>query len=341
MLSAVLGLFSQDLAVDLGSSTTRVALRGAGTVSSEPTVIAVRTDRKGRRTVVASGDDAWPMLGRNPEDTRVVQPIRAGRIADYEAAEAFLLSLVRRVHNRNGWIRPRMVVAVPHGASEMELRAVRDSCESAGAREVHLVPRPVAAAMGADLPIHQPSGYLLVDLGGGSTEVSVLSLSGVVTSASLPGGGEAMDELIVRWMADHHGLLIGRPTAERVKVELGSAFPGMSGETVVKGRCIALGIPRAAVVSADEIHEALAPMILQIGALIRRTLEIVPPEIGSDIVDHGVVLTGAGARLRHLDAALRDLSGLPVVVAESPETAVVTGAGMLLETLDASRKMAS
>jgi rod shape-determining protein MreB len=195
--------------------------------------------------------------------------------------------------------------------------------------------------MGAELPIHQPSGYLVVDLGGGATEVSVLSLSGVVTSTHLPGGGEGMDQTVVEWMARHHGLLIGSQTAERVKIELGSALSEVEGETVVKGRCLALGIPRSATVTAAEIHEALAPHVHQIAQVIRRTLEIVPPEIGSDIVDHGVVLTGGGARLRHLDAALRDLTGLPVVTAENPELAVVTGAGRLLESLDQSKRLAS
>jgi rod shape-determining protein MreB len=342
MLSAVLGLFSHDLAVDLGSATTRIHLRGAGAIVIEPSVVAVRTDRRGRRTVVATGEEARPMLGRTPPDTEAVEPIRAGRIADYESAEAFLLSLVRRTHGRNGWIRPRMVVAVPHGASEMELRAVRDSCESAGAREVHLVPRPVAAAMGADLPIHLPSGYLLVDVGAGATEISVLSLSGVVTGSQVPGGGAGMDSAICAWLAEHHGLLVGRPMAERVKIELGSALPPSEPtEAVVKGRCLALGIPRATRVTADEIHRALAPSVEAIAHEIRRTLENVPPEIGSDIVDHGMVITGGGGRLRGIDRALRDLTGLPVVVAEAPDLAVVNGAGRLLETLDTRRALAS
>ena len=334
MFSAVLGLFSQDLAVDLGSTHTRVFPRGTGVAAVEPSVIAVRTDRQGRRAVVASGEEALPMLGRAPHDTLALQPIRGGRIVDYEAAEAFLLSLVRRIHGRNSWIRPRMVVAVPHGASEMELRAVRDSCESAGAREVHLVPRPVAAAIGADLPIHEASGYLVVDVGGGSTEVSVLSLSGVVASHSVPGGGGGMDEAIVRWVEQHHGLLIGAQTAERVKVQLGSALPPAPADAVVKGRCLTVGVPRAVKLGADEVHRAILPSVVAIGSAIRSVLEGVAPEIGSDIVDHGVVLTGAGARLAGLDLALRDLTGLPVVVAENPALAVVVGARRLLEQLD-------
>ncbi|MBA2319709.1 MAG: rod shape-determining protein [Deltaproteobacteria bacterium] len=338
MFSAVLGLFSQDLAVDLGSTHTRVLARGPAAATVEPTVIAVRTDRRGRRAVIATGAEALPMLGRAPDDTLALQPIRGGRIVDYEAAEAFLLSLVRRIHGRNAWIRPRMVVAVPHGASDMELRAVRDSCESAGAREVHLVPRPVAAAMGADLPIQQASGYLVVDVGGGSTEVSVLSLSGVVASRSVPGGGEGMDDAIVRWVEQHHGLLIGRPTAERVKIALGNAFRAELADSVVKGRCLALGVPRAVTLQGEEIHRALLPAVAAIGEAIQRTIEGVPPEIGSDIVDHGIVLTGAGARLAGLDLAMREATGLPVIVAENPELAVVAGARRLLDQLDVRRE---
>ena len=341
MFSAVLGLFSHDLAIDLGSTTTRVMQRGGECLVSEPTVVAVRTDRKGRRAVVAIGEDARAMLGRAPDDTQVVQPIRGGRIVDFEAVEAFLLALVRRSHGRNGWVRPRMVVAVPHGAAEMEMRAVRDACESAGARDVHLVPRPLAAALGAELPIHQPSGYLVVDLGGGATEASVLSLSGVVAGQSVPGGGAEMDEAVVQWLAQHHGLLVGPQTAERLKIQLGAAVPDVDGEAVVKGRCLALGIPRAATVPSLEIYRALVPALDRLADIIRGTLERLPPEIGSDVIDHGVVLTGGGARLRGIEVALRDRTGLPVVACDLPDAAVARGAARLLDTLDLSRRLAS
>ncbi|MEQ1564015.1 MAG: rod shape-determining protein [Myxococcota bacterium] len=333
MFSTVLGLFSQDLAVDLGTSVTRIHLRNAGTVCEEPTVVALHTDRGGRRRVTAIGAEARPMLGRTPDDIQAVQPIRNGRVADFEVAEALLLHLVRRVHGRNGWMRPRMVVAVPHHASDMEVRAVRDSCESAGAREVQLVPRPIAAALGAQLPIHEPSGTLVVDVGGGSTEVSVLSLSGVVSCHTVDGGGEGMDDAIIDWLQRERRLLVGRPTAERLKIELGTASldHGTRANALVKGRCLRRGVPRAESVSAVDVYQALVPHVDAIAAAVRRAIEEAPPELGSDIVDHGVVLTGGGARLEGLDRALRDRTGLPVVCAENPERAVIAGVGRVLD----------
>lgn len=343
MLSAVLGLFSQDLAVDPGTSRTRVHLRAQGVVCDEPTVVAVHTDRQGRRKVVAIGAEALPMLGRTPEDHEVIEPIRDGRVADFEVAEAFLLHLVRQIHGRNGWIRPRMVVPVPHGASDMEVRALRDSCESAGAREVHLVPRPVAAGLGAGLPIHEPSGHLVVDLGGGSTEVSVVALSGVVTCHGVPGGGVGMDEAIRVWLEREHGLLVGRPTAERLKRELGSAWPTdvEDASAIVKGRCVRRGVPRALEVRAAEVRGALADHVQAIVDAIRGIVEGAPPELASDIVDNGVVLVGGGSRLRGLELAIRQHTGLPVVQAERPEEAVVHGAGRVLEELELLRAVAS
>lgn len=341
MLSAVLGLFSQDLAVDLGTSNTRVHLRNSGRVCDEPTVVAVQTDRGGHRKVTAIGAEAHPMLGRTPEDIQAIQPIRAGRIADFEVAEAMLLHLVRRIHGRNGWMRPRMVVAVPHHASDMEVRAVRDSCESAGAREVHLVPRPIAAALGARLPVHEPSGTLVVDVGGGSTEVSVLSLNGVVSCEVVPGGGEGLDEAIIAWLRKEKALLVGRPSAEALKIKLGSACdPDPRQQAVVKGRCLRRGVPRAETVSALDVHLALAPHVDQIARAIRKAIEDAPPELGSDIVDHGVLLTGGGARLRGLDLALRDRTGLPVLCAEDPEHAVISGVGRVLDESDLQHAVA-
>jgi rod shape-determining protein MreB len=240
-------------------------------------------------------------------------------------------------------MRPRMVVAVPHHASDMEVRAVRDSCESAGAREVKLVPRPIAAALGASLPISEPAGTLVVDVGGGSTEVSVLSLSGVVTSTVVPGGGEGLDEAIIRWLGEERALLVGRPSAERLKVELGSAAfdeadprgarvgPDPRQKATVKGRCLKRGVPRAETVTAAEVHRAIVPHVDAIAQAIRAAVEAAPPELGSDIVDQGVVLTGGGARLRNLDKALRDRTGLPVVCAEDPDQAVIVGVGRVLD----------
>jgi len=342
MFSAVLGLFSQDLAVDLGTSTTRVHLSGSGVVADEPSVVAVLDDRMGRRKVIAIGDEALPMLGRTPDDIRAIEPMSAGRITDFEVAEALLLHLVRRIHGRNGWIRPRMVVAVPHSASDMELRAVRDSCESAGARAVHMVPRPLAAALGAGLPVHEPSGHLIVDLGAGATEISMVSLSGVVTCTAVEGGGRGMDEAIIAWCKKEHALLLGRPSAERVKLALGSAHvPDPSLTAWVKGRCLRRGTPRAVQVSARGIYDALAASVDAISAGIRKVLHEAPPELASDVVDTGVVLVGGGAHLEGIDQALRVRTGLPIVVADRPTQAVVDGAGRVLEELDLREAMAS
>jgi rod shape-determining protein MreB len=342
MFSAVLGLFSQDLAVDLGTSTTRVHLSGSGVVCDEPSVVAVLDDRSGRRRVIAIGDQALPMLGRTPDDIRAIQPMRAGRVVDFEVAEALLLHLVRRIHNRNGWMRPRMVVAVPHGASDMELRAVRDSCEAAGARAVHMVPRPLAAAVGAGLPVHQPTGHLVVDLGAGATEISVLSLSGVVACTAVPGGGLGLDEAIIAWCKREHALLVGQPSAERLKLTLGAATrPDLSATAWVKGRCLRRGTPRAVQVSARGVCEALQPAIDAIATGVRKVLHDAPPELASDIVETGLVLVGGGALLRGIDEALRARTGLPVVIAEQPLRCVVDGAGRVLEELDLREAMAS
>lgn len=278
MFSTVLGFFSTDLAVDLGTSNTRIWMRGKGVVCQEPTVLAVHTDPRGRRRVLAVGNDALPMLGRTPGDIRTVQPVKDGQIVDYEAAQALLLHLVRRVHGRNGWASPRMVIAVPHSATDTERRAVRESCEGAGAREVHLVTRLIAAALGAELPVDQPSGHMIVDVGGGSTEIAVLSLHGVVASTSVPGGGAAMDDAIIAMVRERHELLVGRPTAERLKIELGVASDGdPSLRSMVAGRCLRTGVPRACEVSADDIARALFAGIDAIAVGVRSVLERTPP----------------------------------------------------------------
>ncbi|MEZ4316509.1 MAG: rod shape-determining protein [Myxococcota bacterium] len=342
MLSAVLGLFSQDLAVDLGSSRTRIYLRGTGLICDEPSVVAVQTLKDGRRRVVCVGDPALPMLGRTPEDIQAIQPVRTGTIEDFEVAEALLLQLVRRSLGASSFLRPRMAVALPQGASDMALRALRDSCQAAGAREVHLVPRPVAAALGADLPVHEPNGHMVVDLGGNATEVSVLSLSGVVHSKTVTGGGEGLDQAVIDYVRRHHATEIGRPTAERLKLELGSArLGGTSGSRTAKGRCLRLGIPRAIDIDAHDIQTALATPLSAIADAIRTAVEAVPPELASDIVENGVILVGGGARLDSLEAALRHLTGLPVMAVENPAEAVVRGAARVLGELDLLRTVAA
>lgn len=332
MFSAVLGLFSQDLAVDLGSHRTRIWLRGSGIICDEPTVVAVHKRRDGHRAVVAVGEEAHAMIGRTPDDVEAIRPVRGGRIVDFEVAEAFLLHVVRTIHGRNRMIRPRMAVALPHDVSDMELRAFRDSCEHAGARDVRLVPRPLAAALGADLPVHDASGYMIVDVGAGSTEIAVLSLTGIVTTVEVPGGGDGMDRAITTYIERHHALLIGQPTAEAIKRKLGRATPGAPASTAwLKGRCARRGVPRAIEATSDDVCRSLAPNVRAIAEGVRRCLQQTPPELAADIVDHGVVLCGAGSLLADLDLALRDETGLPVVHAEDPSLAVVRGAGRVLE----------
>ncbi len=334
MLSAVLGLFSQDLALDLGTSHTRIWMRNHGVVIDEPTVVAVHRNTRGRRKVLAIGKDALPMLGRTPHDVHTVKPIKDGRIADFEVAEALLVHLVRRVHGRNSLMSPRMVVAVPCSTSDVERRAVRDSCKRAGAREVHLVPRSLAAAIGANLPIEQPRGHLVVDIGGGAAEIGVLSLRGVVASKSVPGGGEAMDEAIVTMLRDRFDLLVGHGTAERLKLEIGAAMTRPPATSRVAGRCLRTGVPRAVEVSAEDVTTALAPAIDAIAAGIREVLEGTPPGLASDVAEHGVVLVGGASSLRRLDIALRDRIGLPVMVLDEGRAAAVTGIGRALESRD-------
>ncbi|TNE91849.1 MAG: rod shape-determining protein [Deltaproteobacteria bacterium] len=334
MFSAVLGLFSQDLAVDLGSSETRIYQRGSGVVIAEPTVVAVRTDHKGRRSVLAVGADARPMLGRTPANIEACEPVRDGRIADFEVAEALMMHLVRRVHGRNGWMRPRVALAISHCATDMERRATREACEAAGARFVHLVPRPVAAALGAGLPVDEAGGYLVVDIGAGQTEIGVISLHQVVHGTVVPGGGRGMDLAVQRWLYESEGLLVGDPSARALKECLGAALPpNRPQRDIVRGRCARRGLPRAAEIDAVDVHTALSPAIDAIAAGIRRVVKGAPPELAADIAEHGVLLTGGGARLRGIEGALRERTGLPVVVEEDPEHAVIRGTGAALESL--------
>jgi rod shape-determining protein MreB len=327
MFASVIGLLSQDLGVDLGTSTTRIFVRGVGVVCREPTVVTVHTDARGRRNVMEVGGPAEQMLYRTPPDLDAVRPVRDGQIADYEVAEALLMQLVRRVQTRNSWFAPRMAVAVPHGAAEMELRAVRECCEAAGAREVHLVPRPRAAAMGADLPVDLPSGHMVIDVGAGGTDVSVLSLSGVVCSVTVAGGGDGMDQAVIRLIRERHGLIVGPRTARALR-EAGSG--GATG-LMARGRCAERGVPSAVRVAPREILEALAPGFDAIVATVRRVLERAEPEIASDVVDNGAVLTGGGSRQAGLEAALRACTGLAIVTAEGPEDATIRGCGKMLE----------
>lgn len=341
MFSAVFGLFSQDLSVDLGSSRTRVYLRGSGLLCDEPSVVTVHRRKDGRRRVLCVGDDALPAVGRTPEDIEAIRPVRDGTIEDFEVAEALLTQLLRRSNGTKTILKPRMAVALPQGTTDMALRALRDSCESAGARDVHLVPRPIAAAIGAELPIHEPNGHLIVDLGAGSTEITVLSLSSIVASTVVPGGGDGQDQSIIESVRRHHAVEIGRPTANTLKHALGSArLGGVSGSRLTKGRCLRLGIPRAVDIDAQNVQTALGPGLALVARGIRETVEQLPPELASDIVGNGVVLLGGGANLDSVQAALRHLTGLPVLVAEDPALAVVRGAARVLEEVDLLQEVA-
>jgi rod shape-determining protein MreB len=331
---------SNDLAIDLGTATTLVYVRGRGIVSCEPSVVAVQRDERGGKRVLAVGTEGKEMLGRTPGNIEAVRPLRDGVIADFEITEAMLRYFIKRATNGRWLRRPRIIICVPFGITEVEKRAVRESAESAGAREVFLIEEPMAAAIGAGLPITEPSGNMIIDIGGGTTEVAVISLAGIVYSQSVRVGGDKMDEAIVAYMKRKYNLLIGEQTAERVKCTVGNAYPDGEVRTMeVKGRDLVAGVPKTVVVSGDEIREALLEPINAIVEAVRVALERTPPELSADIVDKGIVLTGGGALLKNLDVLLREETGLPVMVADDPISAVVLGSGKALDHLDLLREV--
>ena len=334
MLNWFYSMFANDLAIDLGTANTKVYVKGKGIVSCEPSVVAVQKDSRGTR-VLAVGRDAKEMLGKTPGHILAIRPMKDGVIADFAVTEAMLRYFINRAHNRRTLVRPRIIICMPSGITEVEKRAVKESAESAGAREVYLIEEPMAAAIGAGLPITEPSGNMVVDIGGGTTEVAVISLSGIVFSRSVKVGGDKMDEAIIQHMKRKYNLLIGERTAERIKCEVGTAFPAGPVVTMeVKGRDLLQGVPRPVVVSSDEIRDALADPIAAIVEAIRSALEGTPPELSADIVDKGIVLTGGGAKLAHLDRLIREETGLPVAISDDPISAVVLGAGKALDELD-------
>lgn len=331
MQKALLGLFSQDLAVDLGTTHTLVYVRGRGVVLREPSVIAVQEDARGARQVLAVGTGARAMLGRTPPDIQAIRPIRDGVIADFEATEAMLKNFIGRALGRGQVVGPRMVMTIPYGTTEVERRAVRECGEAAGAREVHLLEVPIAAALGADLNVNEPHGNMVVDIGGGTTEVAVLSMNGVVYSRTIRVAGEELDNALIRYLERERGLLVGPRTAEAVKISLGSALHGGElSHSAVRGRDLASGFPRTVEVDSQQVCEALQVPLKAIVDAIRGSLEKTPPELVSDILDKGIVLTGGGSLLRRLDEAVGRASNLPVVVAEEPVSTVVMGAGRVL-----------
>jgi rod shape-determining protein MreB and related proteins len=329
------GLFSNDLAIDLGTATTLIYVKGKGIVSCEPSVVAVQRDARGAKRVLAVGREAKEMLGRTPGNIQAVRPLRDGVIADFEITEAMLRHFIARAHNRRTLVKPRIIICVPFGITEVEKRAVKESAEGAGAREVYLFEEPLAAAIGAGLPITEPSGNMVVDIGGGTTEVAVISLAGIVYSQSVRVGGDKMDEAIIAYMKRKYNLAIGEQTAERIKITIGNAYPlEQQQSTEVKGRDMVAGVPKTVLVNSDEIREALSEPINAIVEAVLLALERTPPELAADIVDKGIVLTGGGALLKNLDVLLREETTLPVMVCDDPISAVVLGSGKTLDHME-------
>jgi rod shape-determining protein MreB len=332
VFNAILGMFSNDLAIDLGTANTLVFMKGKGIVMDEPSVVAVNKDTN---RVLAVGKEAKNMLGRTPGKIVAIRPMRDGVIANFEITETMLRYFITKVHNRKALVRPRIIISVPSGITQVEKRAVRDSAQSAGAREVYLVEEPMAAAIGAGLPIQEPSGNMVVDIGGGTTEVAVISLSGVVYAKSIRVGGDEMDEAIVQYVKRKYNLLIGERTAEQIKTEIGSAFPMDEKVTFqAKGRDLVAGIPKTLTISDDEVREAILEPVTSIVDAIKIALERTPPDLAADIVDRGIVLAGGGSLLRGLDMLIREETELPIAIAEDPLTCVVRGTGKVLDELD-------
>ncbi len=343
ILDGIAGWFSHDLAIDLGTANTLVYGRGKGLVCSEPSVVAVVVDsrRGGEDKVRAVGHEAKAMLGRTPGSIRAVRPIKDGVIADFEITEAMLRYFIQRAHNRRSLIRPRIVICVPPCITSVEKRAVRESALSAGAREVFLIEEPMAAAIGAGLDVTAPTGNMVVDIGGGTTDVAVISLSGIVTSRSIRVGGDKMDEGIINYVKRKYNMLIGERTAEQTKMNIGAAALNSKTTTQeVKGRDLVAGIPKVIVATSDEIREALMEPIHAIVETVHLTLEKTPPELAADIVDRGIMLVGGGSLLRDLDQVLRQETKLPILRSEDPYTAVVHGAGKALDDLPLLREVA-
>jgi len=337
MLRKLLGAFSSDLSIDLGTANTLVYVRGHGIVLNEPSVVAVRYDpKRGHRRPEAIGASAKAMLGRTPGNISAERPLKDGVIADFTLTEQMLKHFIRQAHSSR-YFRPspRVLVCVPHGSTQVERKAIRDSAEGAGARKVYLIDEPMAAAIGAGLPVAEPHGSMILDIGGGTSEVAVISLNGIVYAASVRTGGDRFDEAIINYVRRNYSILIGEGTAERIKMEIGSAFPGREVlEMEVKGRNLAEGIPRNFTLNSNEILEALQEPLATIVGAVKQALEQTPPELSGDVADQGLVLSGGGALLRDLDRLVAEETGIPVITAEDPLTCVARGGGRALELID-------
>jgi len=335
MFSLLFGFLSADMAIDLGTANTLVYVKGRGIVLNEPSVVAI-VEVKGKKQVLAVGEEAKQMLGRTPGNIRAIRPLRDGVIADFEVAEEMIKYFIRKVHNRRSFAAPVVVVCVPSGSTAVERRAIQDSAENAGARKVYLIEEPMAAAIGAGLPVTEPTGSMVVDIGGGTTEVAVLSLGGIVYSRSVRVGGDKMDEAIIAYIRRNHNLLVGEGSAARIKEDIGSACPpeDTEGETMeIKGRDLMNGVPKELILSERQIAESLAEPVGAIIEAVKVALEHTAPELAADIVDKGVVLTGGGALLGNMDFVLRHATGLPVSIADDPLSCVVLGTGRALEEM--------
>jgi len=335
ILDSLLGVFSTDLAIDLGTANTCVYVKGHGLVLREPSVVAVKRDNRGNKVVLAVGHDAKRMLGRVPGNIEAIRPMKDGVIADFEVTEAMLRHFISKAHKSNHFVHPRVMICVPTGVTQVEKRAVKESAQSAGAREVYLIEELMAAAIGANLPITEPISNMVVDIGGGTTEVAVISLAGIVYSRSVRVGGDKMDEAIMTHVKRKYNLLIGETSAEDIKIQIGSAYPLDPEETLeIKGRDLLDGIPKNITITSEEIRKSIAEQVDSIVQAVRIALEQTPPELAADIVDRGIVLTGGGALLKGLDQLLRDQTNLPITVVDDPLSTVVMGTGKALDNIN-------
>ncbi|MGD0236901.1 MAG: rod shape-determining protein [Syntrophorhabdales bacterium] len=344
MLNSLFGWLSKDLAIDLGTANTLVYVKGKGIVTNEPSVVAVHRDPRGVKRVIAVGEEAKKMLGKTPGSIVAIRPLKDGVIADFEITEAMLKYFIQKIHNKKSYARPRIVISIPSGITPVEKRAVKESAESAGAREVYLIEEPMAAAIGVGLPITEPSGNMVVDIGGGTTEVAVISLAGIVYCNSVRIAGDKIDEAIIQYIKRKYNLLIGERTGEMIKIAIGSAYPFPDEQEMtmeIKGRDLVGGIPKTLEVSSKDIREAIAEPVNAIVDSVRIALERTPPELAADIVDKGIVLSGGGALLRNLDLLIKEVTRLPVIVAENPTTAVVEGAGRVLDEVTLLKEIAA
>jgi len=337
VINYVLGLFSNDMGIDLGTATTLVFVKGEGVVLCEPSVVAIE---RGTSHVLAVGEEAKRMLGRTPGNIIAIRPMKDGVISDFEITEAMLRYFIKKVHHRKVLVRPRIVIAIPSGITEVEKRAVKDSAERAGAREVFLIEEPIAAAIGVGLPIQEPIGNMIIDIGGGTTEIAVISLCGTVFSKSIRIGGDEMNEAVIEYLKKTYNLMVGERTSEEIKIKIGSAYPleeEMSME--VKGRDLVAGLPKTVTITSEEIRESLQEPLRAILEVVKISLERTPPELAADLIDHGIVMAGGGSLLRGLDKLISEETGLPVHITDDPVTAVANGTGIVLSEIQYLKKV--